>query len=291
MTLPLPLTLPFMSIPRPDLDGWVERVVGPYRLVADRSWDNGDAHVVEIRGADGVTWFVKAHRHAHHYAREVDAYRRWVPALGGHAPSLRGHDAGLSVLLLSGVPGTPGTPDNTTPAIQHQAGRLLRALHDAEPPVPWPGFAHEQRAKFDRWAGRAAALLERRCVDFVASQLATFTGVTPDAVPCHLDYSPRNWLVADSVVYVIDFEFARRHCWQQDLSRLFFGEWQTDPAAREAFLDGYGRTLAGDDLALLLALGAASAMSTVVWAREHGDAAFEAAGRRNLAALMAGACR
>lgn len=270
------------------LDDWVARAVGPYQAVANRSWDNGDAYVVEIRDADGVTWFVKAHRHAHHYAREVDAYQRWVPALGGHAPSLRDHDPDLAVLLLSSVPGVPDAEDSATPAIQHQAGRLLRALHDAEPPEPWPDFAHEQRAKFDKWAGRAAALLERRLVDFVASQLATIADVTPDAVPCHLDYSPRNWLVADSEVYVIDFEFARRHCWQQDLSRLFFGVWQTDPAAREAFLDGYGRTLAGDDLALLLALGAASAMSTVVWAREHRDAEFEATARRNLAALMAG---
>lgn len=279
-----------MTLP-PALDGWVERTIGPYRTVADRSWDNGDAHVVEIRDVDGVTWFVKIHRHTHHYAREVDAYLRWVPALGGHAPSLHGHDADLSVLLLSSVPGTPEPEDSATPAIHHQAGRLLRALHDAEPPVPWPEFAREQRAKFDKWAGRAAALLERRCVDFVASQLAAFADVTPDAVPCHLDYSPRNWLVVDSVVYVIDFEFARRHCWQQDLSRLFFGVWQDAPAAREAFLDGYGRTLADDDLALLLALGAASAMSTVVWAREHGDAEFEAAGRRNLAALMTETCR
>jgi tRNA A-37 threonylcarbamoyl transferase component Bud32 len=272
-----------------DVDGWVERVVGPYRSVADRSWDHGDSHVVQIRDTAGVTWFVKAHRHAHRYAREVDAYRRWVPVLGRHAPRLHDHDPDLSVLLLSSVPGTPAT--EATDDIQHQAGRLLRSLHDAEAPVPWPDFAEQQHERFDKWLPRVRPLLDARSIDFVAAQVAGLAGVTPDAVPCHLDYSPRNWLVADGVLHVIDFEWARPHCWPQDLSRLFFGLWQRSPAAREAFLDGYGRPLAGDDLAVLLALGAASAMSTVAWAREHGDTEFEAAGRRDLAALVAGDCR
>lgn len=269
-------------------DDWLVRRIGPYRTVGDRSWAHGDARVVELRDAGGVPWIVKHHRFAKGYRREIEGYRRWSPVLRDRMPTLCDHDPGRMLLLLSSIPGRPDTQDAATPAIQHQAGRLLRRMHDAAPARPWPEFAEVQRAKFDDWARRGADLLTTAEIDFVAESMQRLTGMTPDVVHCHLDYTPRNWLVGDGVVRVIDFERAAPHVWVQDLNRLYFGMWRDDPAARDAFLAGYGRVPTDDELALLHALGAHAALSTVVWAHEHGDAEYEATGRRNLAALRAG---
>jgi Ser/Thr protein kinase RdoA (MazF antagonist) len=271
---------------------WVVRVLGPCDVVADHSWAHGDSQVVRVRAADGTDWFVKRHRYADRYDREVAAYRRWVPVFGDRAPVLRAHDDELRVLLLSAVPGAPGTAEGDRPEIQHQAGRLLRVMHSAQPPEPWPDFAGQRLASFHKWSATADGLLDAKAVDFVRGQVEGLADLpAPAMVPCHLDYQPRNWLVSGDTLYVIDFEWARQHCWTQDLARLYFGSWQSRPDARAAFLDGYGRPVDGDDLAILHALGAASALSSTVWARQHGDTEFEAAARRNLAALMAGTIR
>jgi Ser/Thr protein kinase RdoA (MazF antagonist) len=271
---------------------WVERVIGPCQVVADRSWDHGDAFVVQVRDSAGTAWFAKRHRKAERHARELAAYQHWVPALGSRAPSLCAHDTDLRTLLLSSVPGAPGTEDTMAPELQHQAGQLLRALHDAAPEQPWPDFAAERLAAFDVTATRAAGLVDARSLDFARAQVSALAGLPAQVkVPCHLDYGPRNWIVVDGVLHVIDFEFAKQHCWLQDLGRLFYQPWQEHPDARAAFLTGYGRALTDDDVAVLLALGAASAVSTIGWARAHGDGRFEASGRRSLADLMAGVCR
>jgi hypothetical protein len=39
---------------------------------------------------------------------------------------------------------------------------------------------------------------------------------------------------------------------------------------------------------VLLVLGAAAALSSILWAHDHGDTGFEEDGRRNLAGLLAG---
>lgn len=274
-----------------DIGDWLERIVGPYRLVADRSWDHGESHVLELRDAAGVTWFAKRHRTADHHTKELAAYQLWVPALGERAPQLRAHDPDRQVLLLSSVPGIPQDDDGTTPAIHREAGRLLRLLHDAAAPQPWPDFAADQQARFDKWLPRTTPLLDQRSIDFVAGQLRDLAGVVVTRVPCHLDYSPRNWLVADGVVHVIDFEMAALNWWLRDMSRLYFGMWQDRPDTYQAFLDGYGRQPTDDDLAVLHALGALESMTTIAWAREHDDPGFEAYGRRNLAALHDQAAR
>jgi Ser/Thr protein kinase RdoA (MazF antagonist) len=285
-----------LTVPADDLrvgvQEWVERIVGPYQVVGDRSWEHGESFVVQVRDGEGTTWFAKRHRRADRHARELAAYQHWVPALGSRAPRLRAHDTDLKVLLLSSVPGSPGPEDAMAPALQHQAGQLLRRLHDAAPEQPWPDFAAKQLDRFEARAARAADLVDAPSLDYARAQVRELAGLPAQVkVPCHLDYGPRNWIVASGLLYVIDFEFAEPHCWLQDLGRLFYQPWQEHPDARAAFLAGYGRSLTDDDIGVLVALGASAAVSTVVWARSHGDAPFEASGRRCLADLMAGACR
>ncbi|HEX5400701.1 MAG TPA: aminoglycoside phosphotransferase family protein [Pseudonocardiaceae bacterium] len=271
---------------------WVEQVIGSVQVMADRSWAHGESFVVQVRDGDGAEWFVKRHRNAEKHARELAAYQHWVPALGSRAPSLRAHDTELRTLLLSSVPGATGTADAMTPQVQYQAGELLRALHGAAPEQPWPDFVAGQLERFEKWATRAAGLVDARSLDFGRAQVRAMAGLPAQVrLPCHMDYGPRNWLVAAGRLHVIDFEFARPRCWLEDLGRLYYEPWRDHPDARTAFLAGYGRSLSDDDVGVLAALGASTAVSTIVWAREHDDPPFEETGRRRLADLMATADR
>lgn len=112
---------------------------------------------------------------------------------------------------------------------------------------------------------------------------------SPVAVPCHLDYSARNWLVDDDgALRVIDFAGAGRDVWVCDLRRLEFGTWATQPGLREAFFDGYGRMPTADDEALLRASGALTAVSRIVRGTERNLPKATSDGRLILARFMYG---
>jgi hypothetical protein len=276
----------------PGLVAYVEAVLGPCHLIGDRSWGHGKSTVIEVRDRDGVHWFAKSHRDKSSYRRELAAYRHWTRALGTHAPTLRAHDDELATLVLSAAPGgfNSGLASGLEPEIQHRAGALLRRFHDVEPPTLWEDFAAEKLDEFERWAAQSDSLLERRHLDFARTEVRDLAGLpTPRRVPCHLDYSPRNWLVADGHIHVIDFEWAEPEVWVNDLSRLYFGPWRDRPDLKDAFLDGYGQMIDEGDRAVLLGCAALTAVFLVAWAHAHRDAPFEEAWRQNLTGLMAGA--
>ena len=79
-----------------------------------------------------------------------------------------------------------------------------------------------------------------------------------------------------------DFEHARPDLYLNDFERLQVGLWRRRPDLREAFQDGYGRVLTDAEREVLTRTAALGALSTVVWAREHGDAEFEAHGWETL---------
>ena len=197
----------------------------------------------------------------------------------------------LQTLVLSAVPGEAGSDLalGMDPEIHRQAGWLLRRFHEAESLGPWDGFAEAKRDELEKWAARAGGLLESEHLDFARSEVRRLGELgSPARVPCHRDYGSRNWLVAEGRVHIIDFEWARPEVWVNDLARLYFGPWRGRPDLQDAFLDGYGRAIDADDRAVLLACGALSAVSTVIWSHAQGDAAFEEIGRGNLRRLMEG---
>jgi hypothetical protein len=274
-----------------ELVRYLDRALGPCAVVGDRSWVHGRASVLEVRDVHGVTWFAKRHCGASNYRAELAAYQKWVPALGEQAPTLRAHDDALQTLVLSAVPGEAGSDFalGMDPAIQRRAGQLLRRFHEAESLGPWDDFAAAKLDAMEKWAARADDLLEPSQLDFARSEVRRLGGLgSPARVPCHRDYGPRNWLVADGRVHVIDFEWARPEVWVNDLARLYFGPWRDRPDLQEAFFDGYGRAIDETDRTILLGCGALSAVSTVIWAHAQGDASFEETGRENLRHLMAG---
>lgn len=146
-------------------------------------------------------------------------------------------------------------------------------------------------AKLERWIGRGRHLLTEDEITLARRQVRPLADFGPvPVVPTHMDNQPRNWLVDEAgVVRMIDFGGCRRDHWIRDLQRMYFQQWEQRPDLRDAFYAGYGRVPTDADLALLRGYLAYHALSTVVWASEHGDPAFEQHGHRVLAQLQAGA--
>jgi Ser/Thr protein kinase RdoA (MazF antagonist) len=275
------------------------QVLGPCELEQDYSWAHGMSTVLRLRDAHGVTWFAKRHRERDRHEAEVTAYRRWVPALSGHAPRLHAVDESRSVIIVSAIPGEPvpwpaadlgALPDAdrlAEQALQREAGMLLRRFHHAQPPLPCDDWGAAKIAEFDGLTPMASQLLGNRDLALARAQVETLSRLPcPGQVPCHRDYTPRNWLVKDGVQYVIDFEHARLDVWLADLARLHLGIWPDRPDLKEAFLAGYGRQLSDTDHAILRGVAALTAIWLVVKARQIRQPALEDAFRAALQRLL-----
>jgi hypothetical protein len=176
--------------------------------------------VFRIRDAGGAIWFLKRHRDQERYRAELTAYRQRVPALHDAAPRLRASDDSLQAVILSAVPGKaapwPATEATGPPAdrsaeqhVQREAGKVLRRLHGAQPPLPWPDFAEAKVQQFDRLKTAAAGLLRPQELNRAGEQVKALDQIpAPPRVPCHHDYTPRNWLVSHGALHVIDFEWS-----------------------------------------------------------------------------------
>jgi hypothetical protein len=270
-------------------------------VVGDRSWGHGRSLVLEVRDAQGARWFVKQHREAACYRSEVSAYRRWTSRLGDRSPILHASDGDLQVIVLTAL-GEDGRADWRDPEVQRDAGELLRRFHDGEEIDRWHDLAADKRAELDQWTARAGGLLTSRELDFVRSELEMLEGLpAPVRVPCHLDYTPRNWLIADGRVAIIDFEEAAPEVWVNDLGHLYFRYWRDPRAPRrrrraalelqQAFLEGYGRQLTEDGVCLLRASYGLSLVRYVTLARKAAQVDHEASLRAVLDGLTRGEFR
>lgn len=278
---------------------YAARVLGPCDVVKDHSWEHQWASVVQLRDRTGREWFLKRHRDHDRYVAEVTAYLRWVPTLGNHAPTLRAHDDSHQAVILSALPGHPApwpapTPDptraDTEIATQRHAGALLRRLHSAHTTSPQPDYAAAKLYELELLAHQVTDLLTHDELGFARTEIQALIDLpAPSLVPCHGDYSMRNWLLDDGKLYILDFEWARLDAWVSDLTRLHLGIWRTRPELREAFLDGYGRELDDSERALLRASAAVTAVWLVIKARESAQRSFEEANRDALHHLMTGA--
>ena len=254
--------------------------------------------MLRLRDAGGNEWFLKCHRDRERFAAELKAYRTWVPALRGRAPRLRAFDEPLQAMIMSALPGQPvswpalqpgasGTERAREGAIHRAAGAVLRRLHDGQPAVPWPRFAADKMEHFNDLRPAVAALLTRRQLDVARAEVARLTGIpAPVQVPCHHDYTPRNWLVHGDAVYVFDFEWSGPDAWVADLARLHLGIWPTRPDLREAFLQGYGRHLGPADGVALHGCAILTGVWLVSKAHETGQPSFEDACRSALLRLI-----
>jgi hypothetical protein len=254
--------------------------------------------VLRIRDADGTVWFLKHHGDSARYRAELTAYRKWVPALQDAAPRLRAFDDSLEAMVLSAVPGQaaswpasggsgPVADRLAERAVQREAGKMLRRLHEAQPALSWPDFAAVKLGEFDRLKPAAAALLGPRELDLARAHIAALAGIpAPVRVPCHHDYTPRNWLVRNGALYVIDFEWSGLDAPVADFARLHLGVWASRPDLKEAFLSGYGRALSRTDREILHGCAVLTAVWLLVKAHETRQPSFEDASRTSLLRII-----
>ncbi|MGI5274165.1 NAD-dependent epimerase/dehydratase family protein [Nonomuraea sp. CA-218870] len=253
------------------------------------------SHLQVLATNDGQRYILKQHSIPDRFQAEARAYTTWVPALGEHAPSLIHADPGNLALLVTVMPGRPATQlsGDSLAARQahHEAGHVLRLLHEAS---PGPQVSTEVSAylaeRMRWWAARAhqAALItpsELRTLHAWADQMAA---ETLDTTVCHLDYQPRNWIIeATGQVGIVDFEHTRLDARIRDFSRLEHRHWRRNPHLRTAFFEGYGRPLNPSEQDLLERFHLMEAVTALVRGHETDDRELLAHGR----ALITASCR
>ncbi|MFJ8637395.1 hypothetical protein [Streptomyces sp. NPDC093568] len=83
----------------------------------------------------------------------------------------------------------------------------------------------------------------------------------------------------------MDLERARPHAAVADVVLLACGPWVGRPDLEQAFWDGYGRGLTGEEERALRCLSALDAASAISWGVPNGDHEIVERGRATLARL------
>jgi len=189
---------------------------------------------------------VKRHRDRERHDRECNAYRHWVSVLGDRAPRLLAEIDDPPAIIVTALPGTPLAALALPPAGEQdafgQAGALLAAWHNAESPAATPDMTAWLAGRGEQWLELAKAILPAAKRADIRAHLRALAGLGPiPAVPCHLDYTPRNLLYDEEcTVRVIDFEHARYDLAARDMVRLANRAWRERPDLEDAFLSRYG---------------------------------------------------
>ncbi len=189
---------------------------------------------------------VKLHRGPDRHQQEVHAYQHWTPALGDRAPRLVAVSDEPSAIIITALPGVPLAEARLSlpheAEAHRQAGVLLRRLHHAAPPLLEPDMTVRLAERGEHWLVLARDLLPAPRRAEIRAHLQALTQLAPvPAVPCHLDYTPRNLIIQPSGrVSVIDFEHSRYDLAARDLVRFATRVWTANPNLKTAFLDGRG---------------------------------------------------
>jgi Ser/Thr protein kinase RdoA (MazF antagonist) len=189
---------------------------------------------------------VKPHRGPDRHRQEIHAYQHWTPALHGHAPELLATTDDPPAIIITALTGCPVAETCLSPVQEahayRQAGELLQALHHAAPPCTEPDMTAWLAERGEQWLALAEDILPASQRAEIRAHLSALAELAPiPAVPCHLDYTPRNLLVSPAAaVAVIDYEHTRYDLAARDLVRLDTRTFVNRPDLKAAFLDGYG---------------------------------------------------
>jgi aminoglycoside/choline kinase family phosphotransferase len=265
------------------LDAWMPGAA----VVRDHSWGLVGTVVLELDYQD-VRYIAKAgDAEDLHIAREVRAHREWLAPWTSQqrAPELVHADADAKLLVCRFLQGdlVQGRHDEWLPDVYRQAGALLAELHgqfSTEDPI----FEERQKAKALAWLDRPhriAQTVEKR----LRAEIASWPSPPVSVVPTHGDWQPRNWLIQQGLVKVIDFGRAELRPGFTDLARLSVQQFRVKPDLEVAFVAGYGRDPREPD-------GwhrnqVREAIGTAAWAHQVGDLTFEQQGHRMIAKALA----
>ncbi len=292
------------SAPPRDLSEWTTSVLGANPRFSPCGWPQGPSRVWRLEREGAPCLYLKQFGEERKRAQEVAALEGWVEALRGGETALpqlyAKSDPALSSILLTAVPGEIAAnlplDEHAGVAIHRRAGEFLARLHALpfrdEDPMP---LATALPLRLAFWLERQDGLLssvEHELALRSVGDGAMFEGDT--RVPCHRDYSLRNWLVEGEGrngarrFGVIDFEHARPdHPWV-DFVRVEERARPHYPAWFESFCEGYSHASESPITACdakLRAVSAIHAVGSIVWGHTHGDAAFERSGHALLQRL------
>lgn len=269
---------------------YTRRIVGPFDLVATRSWRYHGGDIWEIC-ADGTRYIVKRHRDGRHWRQEVAGYG-WSAVLGtGRVPSLTGADEDLAVIITTLLTGT-GLDQAAVGAAEEweayrQAGTLLRSFHEAAASRPDTSVSDRLTAKAYAALTSARRLLTSAETAVIAAQITQMEAlaVRLPAVATHGDFQPRNllWDSAARILSVIDFEKAALAPAARDIACITAAIRQDQSDLLDAFYQGLGRNPEGDELAATVAFTVLTALTDYAWAQENGDHAAISAARGTFA--------
>ncbi|MEV7989526.1 aminoglycoside phosphotransferase family protein [Micromonospora sp. NPDC085948] len=193
------------------------------------------------------TVIVKAHRSPDRHHREVHAYQHWTTALGDCAPRLIAVCDDPLAIIVTAFPGRMLAETTLSPpheaSAHRQAGELLHRLHHATPHQAELTMTLTIAERGEHWLHQAKAFMPTSRQAEIRAHLRALARLPPiPAVPCHLDFMPRNMILQpDRRLAVIDFEHSRYDLAARDLVRLADRIWPTRPDLEKAFLDGYGQ--------------------------------------------------
>jgi hypothetical protein len=256
------------------------------RVETDHGWGLVETTVLEMTH-EGSRFIVKAGGEGDaHIAREIHAHLSWLGpwTSRGRAPTFEYGDAAAKLLVTRHLPGdlVLGSEYADAPSTYRQAGELLALFH-AQTSGTDDGYEGRENDKALGWLGGA----HRIAPDTVArlrAEIDEWPTPTSTLVPTHGDWQPRNWLVHDGVVSVIDFGRAAMRPAMTDFARLAVQDFGRDPELEAAFLDGYGADPREADAWHRNRIR--EAIGTAAWAYRVGDEPFEAQGHRMIAGAL-----
>ena len=281
----MPLDLEQLSSRQQELlDHWLPNAAVEH----DHSWGLVGTTVLELRLPDGASYIVKAgDADDHHIARELAAHRQWLApwVSAGRAPELVHGDRDAKLLVTKYLPGrvVEGTDHEWELDTYLQAGELLARLHGQLTALDDGEFERRQKGETLTWLARP----HRIAADAVAvltDEVERWPTQPSRLVPTHGDWQPRNWLIHDGHVGVIDFGRADLRPAYTDFGRLAVQQFRTQPALAGAFLHGYGAD--PREPGAWLRLRIREAVGTAAWAFKVGDEPFERQGHRMIAEVL-----
>jgi Ser/Thr protein kinase RdoA (MazF antagonist) len=218
------------------------------------TWHPGHAGTQVLRASttEHGEVIVKQHRSQERHRQEMNAYRTWIPALGNRAPRLLAATDDPPSVVITAVPGLPLDQRTLAPEAERnayrQAGRLLKTLHAAGPPRLEPDWTAWLAERAEYWIHRVGDRITPGYRAEVRAHMRALQDLAPlPAMPCHLDFMPRNMIYGeDGVVRLIDFEHSRYDLPARDLVRLATRIWPLRQDLRESFLDEYGQLTEAD---------------------------------------------
>jgi aminoglycoside phosphotransferase len=267
--------------------GLLNRWLGVWTQSADLSWPLQDTTVLRV-AAKGASYIVKASSGSHHIAREIAAHEQFLGRFSGWVPRLVHASAPDGVLVTEHLPGelVQGTSAEWEPEVYRQAGqRLDQLLIAGESSASYVGDLIDKTRK---GIADAAGLVPHDELAALERELASIRVGSVTLSFTHGDFQPRNWLVDDGRLRVIDFGRAAQRYWTSDLVRLLSQQFVGRTDLRDAFLAGLKRPLTTEDAMMMHLERIQQSVGTVVWAHSIGDAAFEDQGRVMIGSILNG---